>query len=168
MDITLLYSISWKRLCRVGVNSSLEVFDRIVWGNHLATEIWFREILNYEFNFLNMYMTVQITHFTQFAFFGEVVYSIYVVNWYILGILLHIPRWQCRRPQPLSLHKDQQLYSYPRWKTVPGVLWSPLKKLQQHSETNKQKTEKNFTTREGRIASFCLHHPISQASTAWC
>ena len=33
-------------------------------------------------------MTVQITHFTQFAFFGEVVYSIYVVNWYILGILL--------------------------------------------------------------------------------
>lgn len=35
-----------------------------------------------------MYMTVQITYFTQFAFFGEVVYSIYVVNWYIVGILL--------------------------------------------------------------------------------
>ena len=148
MDITLLYSISWKRLCRVGVNSSLEVFDRIVWGNHLATEIWFREILNYEFNFLNMYMTVQITHFTQFAFFGEVVYPIYVVNWYILGILLHIPRWQCRRPQPLSLHKDQQLYSYPRWKTVQECSGVHLRNF---SNTVKQTNKKlRKTSQKGR------------------
>lgn len=44
-------------------------------------------------------------------------------------------RWQSKRPQPSFPHKHKKLNNYPQTKRVMGECWSPLKKLQQHSET---------------------------------
>lgn len=67
----------------------------------------------------------------------------------------------CRRPQPASPYKDQQLESQPGTKTALEKLWSSLKKLHQHSRT--QKPENNQTRREGRQLHFpASSHPPSQ------
>lgn len=63
---------------------------------------------------------------------------------------------------PLSLQKDKQLHREPGTKTALGEPWNLHKKLQQHSATKKHET----LHWAGRLASFCLHLPISQACIA--
>ena len=65
-----------------------------------------------------------------------------------------------QEPQPLLPHKDQQSDIYPQTKTALGELWSPLKKLQQHSGT---KIPENNCRREGRQ----LHFACSIPSPSW-
>lgn len=64
-------------------------------------------------------------------------YHIYAFSQHLLRPKGH--RQMHRRPQPLSPNKSQQLDSYPRTKTFLGELWSPYKKLQQHSRILKKR-----------------------------